>query len=1114
MAVKVAGVTLKVTGADQFKNDLDKANAALKTNKQQMQLLNATYGKNDNSSEYLSQKTQILAQQAEAAKQRVESLKAAREAYVNSGEATAEGLAKLDSAIMNAQIQEADFERQLGETTDALNDAGEEAESLGDRLADAFSAGMEKLESFTDMMAPLTDASNQAISSAMELEDSLYNLATMPGVEVGDLEGYRTELIEASNATSVAATELSEATYQAVSAGVDAAEAVEFATLAAKTAKVGMTDTSTVVNGATSVLNAWGDAAGGAEHVMDLMITAQNLGKTTVGEIAGSIGQLTGLAPQLGVSVEETMASVAALTKNGVQTSTAINGLKAVMSNVIKPTSEAAQVAAELGLDFSAAALQTKGFSGFLADVMDKTGGSTDLLAKLFGSVEGLNQVMLLGGAAAGDYADILGEMEGTTGVVDEAFETRMSSASQKVAIATNKVSNAGMDLAASLTPAIGQVADLISGAADVFNGMDEGMQGAVTGAMGLVAVLPGVTSALKGVQTASTMIKAAMSGPAGWIALGVAGVAALGIAIANMPSSLGSALENVQSTLDGISIGTGDTNAIVAYFNEGAEAAQAFVDVVTAQNTETTSGQSLLDSLFTDGSFNYQDYTAMTRWVNQYVVPDINSAKQTVRKARNEFYKSLNGATNEDGSLMTAEQKNAAADAAVAPMQAIVDQMDAAKTELDTLMKSIYQSGGTATEEELARMQELLALLGDYQTQIDSMTNEVISNAQGSYKNVTSGYYTESDLGTALGYVQGKYTSTNASLDEQVTALETATSEALSAAKTEEEKSTILANQAAQMAVIEGQRQQANTDMIAGYNAIFEGVARANPEDAAALSEMQSNLEKLNTLQHLMYQLENGGMDDATKTALLNNEGFLSAMLATGVTDMDPRELIEGGYGIQLAEIFMSMMQDAADSVAESAAGLDGSPVLTALAAMMENTDVSTLDMSQLDGTLAAAMAVNLGQSNGWNMAGDAMVQSLFSGVAGSVEAGWPESAQTALDSSAETAGSSAGGKLTTGFVNQMSDNMPAVLAGAQAIHDAVQEVIGSGYTISVPAFSWPGASGGYYGSTVPTGSNNSVNVNINNANMMSTTSVKAFANELSGLQRAQQAGKGLMGN
>ncbi len=1125
MAVKVAGVTLRVTGADQFKADLDQANSALRKYKEQSKLLDAS-SSDRNSTDYLSQKQQLLTQQADAAKQRVESLKAAREAYAQSSDATAEGLEKFDMAILKAQTEEANFQAQLESTTNALRQAEKAPKGvtksvteLGEALVNAGEKASKLGEKISTITAPITQAGQEAIKSAMELEDSLYNLATMPGVDVGDLETYRKELLAASNETGTAATELSTATYNAISSGVAAKDAVAFAALAAKTAKVGMTDSATVVDGATSMLNAWGEAAGGAEHVMDILIMAQNEGKTTVGAIASSIGQLTGIAPQVGVGINETAAAIAALTKNGVQTSTAINGLKAVMSNVIKPTTEASKVAQQLGLDFSASALQSKGFTGFLADVMEKTGGDTEVLAKLFGSVEGLNQVMLLGGSAAGDYADILAKMGDSAGTVDEAFETRISSSQQKVAIATNKISNAGTDLVASLTPAIGTVADLVSGAADAFNAMDAGTQSATLAVLGITASIGPVISTFGKLTTTLGTLLPMLASPAGLALIGGTAMAALAAYAVNAPSALEKAMAEVQSTLDGItiSVDTDGTNAIKAYFEDGTAAAKEFIDIINGQGEETQNGLDLVDRIFGDGTMTRSEYSEMTKWVNQYVVPDISAAKKTVKKARQDFYKSLNGATNEDGSLMTTEQKNAAADAAVAPMQAIIDQMDAAKAELDALMKQIYQNGGTATEEELARMQELLGLLGEYQVQIDSMTNQAVNNAQGSYNNVKSGYYTESDLGTALGFVQGKYTSTGTALDDQVTALEAATSEALNAAKTEDEKAQVLESQAQQLAAIEASRREATGTMMAEYNDLFAGVAKANPEDAAALESMAGTLQQLNTLQHLMYQLESNddGLDMATRTALLGNDTFMAALQNTltgqGIDTITAQEMVANGGGLYMAEAVAAMMQSAADELATGAEGLDGSPLLTALSAMLSNTDLSQLDLSQMDGTLAAAMAVNLGQSNGWNMAGDSLTQALFGGLEGGLAEGWPESVQTSLDSGAGTAGASAGAKLATSYRDQMLQSLPTVLEGAQAIHDAVQEVIGSGYTISVPGFNFGGAN--WTGSAGSTGgNNNSVNVSINNANMMSRTSIKAFAAELSGLQRAQQAGKGLL--
>ena len=65
-------------------------------------------------------------------------------------------------------------------------------------------------------------------------------------------------------------------------------------------------------------------------------------------------------------------------------------GIRQVIAGVIKPTSEAATKAKELGIEFNTAAIKQKGFAGFLEEVIDKTGGSEVEISKLFGSVEAL----------------------------------------------------------------------------------------------------------------------------------------------------------------------------------------------------------------------------------------------------------------------------------------------------------------------------------------------------------------------------------------------------------------------------------------------------------------------------------------------------------------------------------------------------------------------------------------------------------------------------------------------------------------------------------------------------------------------------------------------------
>ena len=66
------------------------------------------------------------------------------------------------------------------------------------------------------------------------------------------------------------------------------------------------------------------------------------------------------------------------------------------MASILKPTSEAATTAKQLGLEFNTAAIKSKGFAGFLQDVIDKTGGSEVEITKLFGSVDALKALMPL----------------------------------------------------------------------------------------------------------------------------------------------------------------------------------------------------------------------------------------------------------------------------------------------------------------------------------------------------------------------------------------------------------------------------------------------------------------------------------------------------------------------------------------------------------------------------------------------------------------------------------------------------------------------------------------------------------------------------------------------
>ena len=88
----------------------------------------------------------------------------------------------------------------------------------------------------------------------------------------------------------------SEAVYSAISAGVDTAHAVEFVEKATRLAAGGFTESQTAVDVLTTALNAYGLSVAETERVSDILITTQNLGKTTVNELAASVGKVIPLS--------------------------------------------------------------------------------------------------------------------------------------------------------------------------------------------------------------------------------------------------------------------------------------------------------------------------------------------------------------------------------------------------------------------------------------------------------------------------------------------------------------------------------------------------------------------------------------------------------------------------------------------------------------------------------------------------------------------------------------------------------------------------------------------------------------------------------------------------
>ncbi len=305
-------------------------------------------------------------------------------------------------------------------TGQQTKELGRESGELGKSLLSAErAAGVLKLALASLGIASVGALFSSSIDSARGFSAALAEISTLLA-DTSGIAGLRRELQEISIEFGKLPEAQAKAFYQIVSAGAEtAAEQMALLRASNRLAVGGITEVEIAADGLTSTLNAFGDAVGNSEEVSDKFFATMKGGKTTIAEISSSIGSVAPLAAQLDVSLDEVLATVIAVTKGGETTSKAMKGMAQAMAAILKPSSEARDLAAELGIEFNAASLATKGWAGFLDHLVEKTGASAEKLSQLFGGTEALLPVLTLTGKGAENFArglDDIGRASGATG--------------------------------------------------------------------------------------------------------------------------------------------------------------------------------------------------------------------------------------------------------------------------------------------------------------------------------------------------------------------------------------------------------------------------------------------------------------------------------------------------------------------------------------------------------------------------------------------------------------------------------------------------------------------------------------------------------------------------
>ena len=273
----------------------------------------------------------------------------------------------------------ADAEKELGgkaqemssEVESAHNTVGQSAVVMGGAILAVATTAIAKYAEFAAAMSEVSATTGETASMQGKLRDAA---------------------IEAGASTSFSATEAANAITELGKAGVGTGDiltgGLSGSLALAAAGQLGVADAAEI---AATTLTQFGLKGTETTHVADLLAAGAGKAQGSVGDLSGALKQSGLVASQMGLSVDETVGTLAAFASAGLVGSDAGTSFKTMLVSLANPSDEAAAAIAEFGIkthDANGTMLPMSELAGELSTKLGKVDSATRnaALSTIFGT--------------------------------------------------------------------------------------------------------------------------------------------------------------------------------------------------------------------------------------------------------------------------------------------------------------------------------------------------------------------------------------------------------------------------------------------------------------------------------------------------------------------------------------------------------------------------------------------------------------------------------------------------------------------------------------------------------------------------------------------------------
>lgn len=371
-----------------------------------------------------------------------------------------------NNKLVNATTKMNNTEKAMLQNQQALEDVNKEiSNSKIDKLAENFDKVSEASGKASDKLKPVSTTiaglGTASIAASITFEDSMAKVSTIADETEVSHDNMKKSIIDLSNQTGISANDIADNVYNAISAGQSTADAVNFVTESTKLAKAGFAEASQSLDILTTILNAYGLEASEVTNVSDILVQTQNKGKTTVAELASSMGKIIPTANSVNVNLGQLGTGYALMTAKGIATAETTTYMNSMLNELSDSGSTVASILKEkTGKSFAELMESGTSLGDAMAIIEQEANNSGLAMSELWSSSEAGKAALVLATDAGQAFNSTLSDMQNSAGATDTAFEKVNNTTGNKLKQSLNEVKNSAINMGDTLAPVTSMVAE------------------------------------------------------------------------------------------------------------------------------------------------------------------------------------------------------------------------------------------------------------------------------------------------------------------------------------------------------------------------------------------------------------------------------------------------------------------------------------------------------------------------------------------------------------------------------------------------------------------------------------------------------------------------------